>query len=144
MKFKFKFESLLKIKQQLENQKKAEYGKALQVLEELKNVKKGKEEEQKLNIKNANEKASGSLSVKAMVEFQNYTTFLDNKIKEIQKSINVEEKNVDIKREELVVAVKERKTLEKLKEKALEDYKKEELKEEQLRVDEINSYKYSK
>ncbi|MCT4613040.1 MAG: flagellar export protein FliJ [Clostridia bacterium] len=144
MKFKFKFESLLKVKIQLEDQKKAEYGKALQILEELKNVKIEKEKERKMNMENANKRSSGSLSVKEMVEFQNYTTFLNNKIKEIQKSINEEEKNVDIKREELVVAVKERKTIEKLKEKAFEEHKKELLKEEQSKVDEINSYKYSK
>lgn len=52
------------------------------------------------------------------------------------------EKEVEIAREKLTEAMKERKIFEKLREKAFEEFMKEEGRKEQKEVDELMSYKY--
>ena len=57
---------------------------------------------------------------------------------------NKKEFKVEQKRLVLLNAMKERKVLEALKEKEMENYFREELKKEQKIIDEIVSYKYNK
>ncbi|HBZ63936.1 MAG TPA: flagellar export protein FliJ, partial [Lachnospiraceae bacterium] len=64
---------------------------------------------------------------------------------ELQKNAIVRcEAEVEQARRKLTEAMKERKIFEKLREKAWEKFKKEELQEEQKEVDELVSYTYSK
>jgi len=56
--------------------------------------------------------------------------------------IKQREKEVEVAREHLNEAMKERKTYEKLREKAFDEFKVEENKKEQKEIDELVSYRY--
>jgi flagellar FliJ protein len=67
---------------------------------------------------------------------------MKNKIANQKENVINAEKDVDIKRENLVKAVQERKILDKLKEKKYQEYLKDQGKKDQLLVDELNSFKF--
>lgn len=142
--FAFKLNGLLKVKEKIEEQKKIELGKALSSLSY---------EEEKLNeIKNRRVQVIESQreAVKNVVNIANYTQ-MNNFIKQLDKQeqhqlvkIKQAEIIVNERKEELMEAMKERKSLEKLKENEQIAYNKEVLMKEQKIVDEIVSYKYNK
>lgn len=72
-----------------------------------------------------------------------YISSLAKKVEDQNKNIKEANDVVDKYREELIKIVKERKMLEKLREKKLNEYLIEMSKDEQKRMDEIVSYKYS-
>lgn len=142
--FAFKLNGLLNVKGKIEEQKKIELGKALSNLSY---------EQEKLNeIKNRRAQVIESQreAVKNVVNIANYTQ-MNNFIKQLDKQegyqlvkIKQAEIIVNERKEELMEAMKERKSLEKLKENEQIAYNKEVLMKEQKIVDEIVSYKYNK
>lgn len=139
-KFSFRLQPVLNIKTQQEENLKNELGKAVQRLEteklELARL------EGSLNelISEFNEKTKKS-TVHKLIEFNEYLSLLTSKIKLQKENVNCAAQNVDKVREELVTAVKERKILDKFKEKKLEEYNLEQKKLEQKTNDEVASYK---
>ena len=141
-KFNFRLQAVLNVKTQQENNLKNELGKAIQKLET---------EKQKLVVlENAlndldtefNEKTKKA-TVKKLIEYNDYRSLLTAKIKLQKERVNCEAQNVDKVREELVKAVKERKILDKLKEKKKEEYLLEQKQLEQKTNDEIVSYNHN-
>lgn len=142
--FKFKLDGLLNVKEKIEEQKKIELGKAIANLSY---------EQEKLNeIKNRRTQVIEAQrdSVKNIVNVSNYMQ-INNFIKQLDKQeqyqlvkIKQAEIIVDERKKELMEAMKERKSLEKLKENEQVAYNKEVLMKEQKIVDEIVSYKYNK
>ncbi len=140
-KFKFQLQTVLNIKNQQEDNLKNELGKAVQKLE------KEKSELHRLNfvkdrhIMEFNEK-SRKTTVEKLKEYNAYISLLTSKIKRQKENVNYASQNVDKVREELIKAVKERKILDKLKEKKYEEYMLESSREELKSNDEVVSYKY--
>lgn len=140
-KFSFRLQSVLNVKTQVEDNLKNELGKAIQRLEteklELSRL------EGSLNnlVSEFNEKTKKS-TVHKLIEFNEYLSLLTSKIKLQKENVNNAALNVDKVREELVKAVKERKILDKFKEKKLEEYNQEQKKLEQKTNDEVASYKH--
>ena len=139
-KFSFRLQSLLNVITQQEDNLKNELGKAVQKLEvetrrlsELENASAG-------YIAEFNEKAKKT-TVHKLIEFNEYLSHLTTKIRQQKENVNHAALNVDKVREELVKAVKERKILDKFKEKRLEEFNLEQKKLEQKTNDEIVSYK---
>ncbi len=141
--FVFSMQNILNMKAKLEDQAKDEYGMANaaliaeeQKLQKLKDRKTAKEEELKSGLVN-------DLSVldirRAEQDIDIFKGFIENQKLEVKKK----EKDVERARNKLAEAMKERKMFEKLKEKAFEQFKKDELKAEQVEVDELVSYKYT-
>ncbi|MBE5969615.1 MAG: flagellar export protein FliJ [Lachnospiraceae bacterium] len=87
-----------------------------------------------------------SLDVLNVRELQSYKDGIENKKEEAKKQIvqvNVATKNLEIARNKLTEAIKERKIHEKLKERQFEEFKEELAKAESSEIDEVVNYKYT-
>ncbi len=141
-KFIFKLQPVLNLRQQQEESKKNELGKAIQMLEAEKRRLAGLENSLTDTVRQFNEKAKKT-TVHKLIEFNDYISLLSSKIKSQKENVNNAALYVDKVREELVAAVKERKILEKLKERKYEEYLIEQKKLEQKTNDEIVSYNHN-
>lgn len=141
-KFIFKMESILSIKYKLEDQAKAEYGLEIAKL---------REEERKLEVLIAKKEAYQDALTKAVQDalIIREIKILENSVENAKYNINVQkfvikqqQQRVDQAREKLDNAMKERKTFEKLKEKAFEQFKLEIEAQERKEIDELVSFRF--
>ena len=141
-KFIFKMENLLSIKYKLEDQAKAEYGMELIRL---------REEERKLELLIAKRDAYQARLKDALRDDLDLREIkdLENCVEHAKYNINVQrfmvqqqQERVNRAREKLDDAMKERKTYEKLKEKAFEQFKIEIEAQERKEVDELVSFRF--
>lgn len=143
-KFIFNMQGLLNIKEKLEEQSKTEYGKALNKLEEEKNILLNLKNKKNENILSFRQSINEGVRPDYIKNINQFISLIDKKIENQMLNINKAEEIVEEKRVALLNAMKERKVLEALKEKEKENYFREELKNEQKIIDEIVSYKYNK
>ena len=141
-KFVFKLQAVFNLKKQIENNLKNELGKAVQELERQKKKLKDIEFERAIYYQEINVKSSSGISVGKLKEFSSYISHLNEKIDHQKNNIKRAQKSVDKYREQLIIAVQERKMMEKLREKKYEEFMKEQQREEQKIIDEIASYNY--
>lgn len=141
--FEFRLESFLSVKEKLEEQKKLEYGKALNKLEEERQIKSQLLEQKQNLIYTCREILEIGVRPQEIQNYNRYIDFMKKKIRDQNILIEIAEKNAEEKRQELVNAMKERKMLDTLKEKDKVEYLKEQNKKEQKIVDEIVSYQYN-
>ncbi len=140
--FKFRLDSLLNIKEKLEQQAKIAYGEEVSKLNEekkkLDDLYVSKEE----NTQKQRESFTGTIDIFSFEQYRNYSTKLDEMIFNQIQAIKVQEIKTEEAREKLAEIIKERKAFEKLKEKELEQFKKDvQLAEDKL-VDELVTYKF--
>ena len=141
--FRFNMQNYLSLKEKLEDQKKMEYGLASAKVEE--------EKQKKLEIEAhkaavAEDFRKEKATTFDPVIFQMYNRYIDDLSEKIvvQAEVVIQaEKAAEEKRLELIEAMKERKMLDRLKEKAFEEYVTEEKKAEQKVIDELVSYRYN-
>ncbi len=141
-KFIFKMESLLAIKIKLEDQAKAEYGREMtRLLEEEERLRqlKAKKEAYQERLRDAVRDELDLQEIKDLGNAVENAKFNIN----IQKiRVNKQQLRVDEAREKLNEAMKERKTFEKLKEKAFEEFKREIEAQERKETDELVSFRF--
>ena len=89
------------------------------------------------------ELAMGSLNVRELTEGRNAIEYQRKAIKAQLVEVKVAQKNLDIARARLNEVMKDRKTHEKLRENAFEEFLQELSAEEKKEIDELVSYKYS-
>lgn len=142
-KFVFKLQSFLNIKEKIEEQKRTEYGKAVSNLENEKLALQKIFENKNKTITSMQESINLNVNSITLKNFNDYLIFLDKEAIRQKKVIEEEKVKVEQARLELVEAIKQKKTIETLKEKHKEEYLKEELKKEQQIIDEIVSFKYN-
>lgn len=143
-KFVYKMQSLLNIKEKLEEQAKTAYGLARAVLNE---------EEAKLTaffakknqyIEEKREGMSAALNVHRLTQLEHAIKSMEYKIAEQVLVVRQAEKNVQLAQAKLENAMKERKIQEKLKEHALEQFKLEMEAAEQQEINELVTYRFGK
>jgi flagellar FliJ protein len=141
-KFAFRLESVLNLKTQMEDNAKNNLARATKelenqkvCLEELKNV-------NDVSMSSLTEEVDEGIPVYRVQFYNNYLSLMKDKIANQKENVNIAERNVDTNREYLIKAMQERKVLEKLKEKKYKEYAKEQIKEEQLGIDELNSFNF--
>lgn len=141
-KFIFKMESILSVKEKLEEQAKAEY--SIEII-------KLRQEEEKLEEFENRKNAYQTRLYEAVMDTLNISEIkiLEDSVENIKYNIKLQlivianqQKNVDRAREKLDNAMKERKTYEKLKEKAFEEFKEQINAEEQKEINELVSFKF--
>jgi len=143
-KFQFKFETVLKVKENKEQELKKELLKliALKTEQEMMlndiNLEKKRISQEKLNNK------SELLNIQSYIFYENYINSLRRQITSIEKVIKELEKRADDKREEVIEASKEKKIFEKLKERHYENFKKLVIQNEQKVLDEIAIGKFNR
>ncbi len=141
-KFIFKMESILSVKEKLEEQAKAEYSIEIMKL---------RQEEEKLEELENRKNAYQTRLYEAVMDTLNISEIkiLEDSVENIKYNIKLQlivianqQKSVDRAREKLDNAMKERKTYEKLKEKAFEEFKEQINAEEQKEINELVSFKF--
>jgi len=141
-KFKFKLQGLLNIKQKIEDQKRQEYGLAVAGLELEKQKKQDLLDKREESIVEFRKRINEIVNSQSHSSYNNYIEFLKGEVLRQEKVILEAEKKVEKKRQELVEAMKERKTMEKLSERQYEEFLLEQKLAEQRIVDEIVSYRF--
>lgn len=134
-KFKFSLEKVLSLREFEENQAQIELAKAISVVTELNNKLKFIATER---VKN-NDARSNSTDLSYLMSIENYIEGLDYQKEILLEELAQAELILEEKRQIMIEAMKKRKALEKLKEKQLQEYKKEILKEEEKVLDEIKN-----
>ncbi|MDR3240125.1 MAG: flagellar export protein FliJ [Clostridiales bacterium] len=145
-KFQFRLQGYLDLKEKMEDQRKMEYGQAAAVLEREKQklTRFEKERQTSLDTLRVKLQAGGAgFAPDEITRTQGYLDLARNKIARQEEQVRLAAAETEKKRLDLVEAVKDRKTLEKLKDKAREEFLREEQLAEQKIVDEIVSYAYN-
>lgn len=141
-KFAYRMQSILNIQYQLENQAKMELGRAQMRL---------MEEEEKLQelirrkeayLEEGRRMRSAALSVNDLRDNRNAMLIMDGMIEEQRDQVALAERVVEAARRKLQEVMQERKMHERLKEKAFEQFMREENAAEGKAVDELTSYTY--
>lgn len=141
-KFKFRMEQILNIKRQMEESIKIDLANAIRNIKEEKDKLDSLNMQKKDNIGQFKESMAKGMNVQKMKEYNSFIDLLETRINSQKKAINEAETVADKIRERLVQVVKEKKILEKLKEKQFEDWKLDQQKREELTLGEIAGYKY--
>ena len=141
-KFIYPLQNVLNLKEKIESQEKALFRTAmlelrterekLQVLEQRKDA---YEEQLRENV-------SARLDLLTVKTNKEAVEIMKDKIKQQLGQVRKAERHLEVARNRLEEAMKERKTLEKLKEDAFEAYKKEYESEERKEVDELVSFRH--
>ena len=143
-KFRYNMENLLQVKKKLEDQAKVSYGIARlrltreeEKLEQMKQRKEGYENELRYL-------RSDRLDLRKIMQCEQAIEIMRQNIKQQTTAVKNAAHRLEITRIRLNDAMIERKTQEKLKEKAFEEYMLEFDADERKEVDELNSFNYSK
>ena len=141
-KFKYRMQSILEVKKKLEEQAKNEFAAARAALNE---------EEEKLEQLNKRKEAyeeegralrEDTLNIMDIIENKEALLHMDEFIAEQQLNVKRSEDRMEEARLALQTAMQESKTQEKLREKAFEQFMKEENARESREIDELVSYTY--
>lgn len=141
-KFVYRMQNILNIKEKIENQEKIAYG--------LANARLAEEQEklQAILIRRAGYEAksrelvSGSIHIRDIKECKRAIDIMKSQQRTQMMKVHGAERNVEMARERLNAAMIERKTHEKLREKAFDVFKEEMKHEESKEIDELVSYSY--
>lgn len=140
--FRFSMQNILNMKEKLEEQEKNNFAQAnrrlLEAEEELERLKRRllkKEEELR-------EAVSELTDIREVRTREDAVEIVKMYVKQQQLVVIQRQKEVEVARQRLQEAMKERKTFEKLREKAFEAFVAEENKKEQKEVDELVSYRH--
>ena len=142
--FIFPLQNILNMKEKLEEQAKNEYSQANMRLHEA------EDEEERLRQREADAEEdlknilAESLDVMEIKKKEDAVEILKVYVKEQHLVVIQRARDVEIAREKLNDAMKERKTFEKLREHAFEDFVKEQNLAEQKEVDELVSYRHGR
>jgi len=140
-KFNFKLASILNIREKMEDLKKNEFGKAVMALEAEKARLVVLQDTKALCIQSFRDSLATGVKPDDLQQHNVYIDRLKVLIKQQKMAIIRAEEFVEQKRLELVEAMRERKTMDTLKDHAYEEYLIEEKQTEQKVIDEIVSYK---
>ncbi len=141
-KFVFKLQSILNIKLKLENQAKIAYGQANAKLKREEAVLQSLIMQRSMYEKRAVELVSGTISIRDIRENKRSIDIMKSRIRAQMMVVHAAEKQVEAARQKLNEIMIERKTFEKLRERAFEEFKQEVAYEENQAVNELVSYTY--
>ncbi|MBD5513467.1 MAG: flagellar export protein FliJ [Lachnospiraceae bacterium] len=141
-KFAYRMQSILNIQYQLENQAKMELGRAQMWLLEEEEKLQGLIDRKEAYLEEGRRMRSDALSVNDLRDNRNAMLVMDEMIEVQRGQVALAEEAVEAARLKLQEIMQERKMHERLKEKAFEQFVKEENAAEGKAVDELTSYTY--
>ncbi|MGI6669477.1 MAG: flagellar export protein FliJ [Acetivibrionales bacterium] len=139
--FTFKLQPVLNVRKQQEDNIKNKFGKAVRKLEAEKQKLAELVDTLDVIVDEFNDKTRKT-TVQKLILYNGYLSLLGTKIKRQKVNVNKASLNVDKIREELIFAMKERKIMEKLKEKKYEMYLDDLKAAEQKTNDDLAGYMY--
>ena len=140
--FVFNLQSILNIKLKLENQAKIAYGQANAKLKREEAVLQSLIMQRSMYEKRAVELVSGTINIRDIRENKRSIDIMKSRIRAQMMVVHAAEKQVEAARQKLSEIMIERKTFEKLRERAFEEFKQEVAYEENQAVNELVSYTY--
>ncbi|GHV43061.1 hypothetical protein FACS189490_13020 [Clostridia bacterium] len=140
-KFIFRLQSFLSLKEKLEEQKKLEYGRAAAKFEREKQKLSALEAERDTVLREFSEKVKSKILPDEFARYNSYINVMKDRIIAQKQEVAKAAKEAEAKRLVLVEAMRERKSIQTLKDKDFEEYKEEEKHAEARVVDEIVSYR---
>ena len=140
MKYKFKFQRILDVKETQEENKKNQIAEVRAKIAELDSKVKELEMMRKEWSDSLKNSLDTGLTIKEIREAKQYEEAIDNRIIQVKKEIEVQEVILNKKREEYLELRKEKKSFESLKEKDFDRYKYAEMKKEEALVDQIVTF----
>lgn len=143
-KFRYSMESLYEIKQKLEEQAKAAYAAAKMRLSEEEGRLLALQKKKEAYIEEQREVMSHFIFVPKLNALQIAVDTTDERIQRQKQNVRKAEMAVRAAEERLINSMTERKTQERLRENAFEEYKQELNAEEQKEVDERTSFQYGR
>lgn len=141
-KFRYRMQSILNIKYQLENQAKMDLGRAQVRLMEEEEKLQALIDRKEAYLEEGQQMRSKTLHVSELRDNSNAVSVMDEIIDRQEEQVARAEEDVEAARVRLQEVMQERKMHERLKEKALEQFKREENVAEFKAVDELTSYTY--
>ncbi|MCL2188154.1 MAG: flagellar export protein FliJ [Defluviitaleaceae bacterium] len=140
--FNFRLQQYLGVKEQMETQKELEYAKALRKVEEEKQLLRELHANREAQIADFQQKVLNNIDTIEIKLLNDSIERLKQYIKKQEERVKAAEEFAEIKRQELVEAMKERKALEIVRDNAREAFNLEQNLVEQKQVDELVSFKY--
>ena len=141
-KFRYRMQSILNIKYQLETQAKMEVGRAQMQLNEEEERLRNFIDRKESYLEEGMQMRRQALNVNDLRDNRNAMRVMDDRIEEQKVQVRKAEEVLEKAREKLKEIMQERKMHEKLKEKALDQFLQEEKAAEGKVVDELTSYTY--
>ncbi|MCI9242102.1 MAG: flagellar export protein FliJ [Lawsonibacter sp.] len=138
-KFRFSLETVLDYKNQALDALRAEHGAILAQVRAQEAVVEGLEREYSQVDGEFTQRKLEGLTVLDALNYEQYLRALEREVKEEYRKLSLLRRQEEQKRGQVVEARKETATIEKLKERKLEDYRKAEQKDEELRIEEFVS-----
>ena len=138
-KFRFSLETVLDYKNQALDALRAEHGAILAQVRAQEAVVEGLEREYSQVDGEFTQRKLEGLTVLDALNYEQYLRALEREVKEEYRKMSLIRRQEEQKRGQVVEARKETATIEKLKERKLEDYRKAEQKDEELRIEEFVS-----
>jgi flagellar protein FliJ len=142
--FEFKFETVLSLKKQIEQNVKNKLSNEIQILNEANSCLQNTIRNRQRLISEFESSRQEQTTIYQILSYYDYLNVLDQRIEFQKKEIAEIKKRIAKIRLELLNAVKEKQILVKLEENEFDKYKNELKLEEQKTNDEINSYKFYK
>jgi len=140
-KFIFKYESILKLRVGKEDEIKNQLAKHMKIRDNLNNILAFTKEKQQAYFDFIQEQTIKGCTRKDLVQISQGQKYYRGRLEEILKKIEINENNIKIVQKQLVEAMRERKIMDKLKERAKIDFLTEVNKEEMKVTEEIVNYK---
>lgn len=138
--FSYKLQKVLDYKERIEEKKKEEFVKALKA-----QLAQERELQHFVNTKDAaNNQVSELKTINDFQNFSRYIEFLDKKIENAKYKLSKATEQLEIKKQELIKSTSDRKVLDKLKEKARQDFDAENNRKEQKLNDDFALFSYVK
>lgn len=142
-KFKYRLQGVLNIKKQFESQARMEFAVAAGALREQEEILELLQKRREGYLDEARELRNRSVTARELRDSDNALKIMDEMIEAQRLNVKKAEDVVARARQKLQDIMMERKTYEKLREKAFQEWQKEEA-EEHRQVDELTSYTHSK
>ena len=142
-KFVYSMQSILNLQLELEDQQKAAFREANEKLHEEEEILRAMMQKQAEYEKKLKELMCGTIDLQEVRTTKHGIDIMKSRVRTQMFAVHMAEKNVEAARIRLTEAMIDRKTQERMKEKAFEEYKKELLQEEMKEIDELVSYRHS-
>lgn len=141
--FRFKLQSLVTLRENVEKSLKRELGVLNYQYQETEKRLQELQEAIKETCEALKKSTQGQVQISDIQHYRHYLIRQQQQEKEVKNALHLLEDKINLKKGELLEAVKERKILDNLKEMKKQEYIVEEKQQEQKIVDEIVSYKYT-
>ncbi|CAB1083527.1 hypothetical protein D1AOALGA4SA_11089 [Olavius algarvensis Delta 1 endosymbiont] len=136
---RFKLEPLLRHRRHQEEICQKELAESERLLADEKSKLRRQKREKRINVQNLQVNQKEKIDVSVLILSMNYIEQLSKKIEEQKRCVREAGKKLNQKRNELIIIMKKRKTLEKLKEKSRLAYQQKTMQNERKFMDEVAS-----